>query len=61
MKATLKSNWMYLNLLTLIGQTEQKLNNLQQAKLYYEKALTIEPDFVWVKNELLPTLKQELN
>ncbi len=60
-KATLKSNWMYINLLTLIGQTEQKLNNLQQAKLYYEKALTIEPDFVWVKNELLPTLKQELN
>ncbi len=59
-EASLKSNWMYLNLLTLVGQTEQKLDNFQQAKLYYEKALAIEPDFVWVKNELLPTLKQEL-
>ena len=53
----LKNNWMYLNLLALIGQTEQRLGNHEKARGYFEKALKIEPRFLWVKNELLPSLR----
>ena len=48
---------MYLNLLTLVGQIQQEIGNPNQAKKYFEQALQIEPDFVWVKEELLPSLK----
>jgi tetratricopeptide (TPR) repeat protein len=51
-----KNNWMYLNLLTLVGRLQQETGNLQQAKKYFEQALQIEPNFVWVKEELLPSL-----
>lgn len=52
-----QNNWMYLNLLTLAGQMHQAMKNQQQAKKYFEQALQIEPDFVWVKEELLPSLE----
>ena len=52
-----RHNWMYLNLLTLVGQIQQEIGNPNQAKKYFEQALQIEPDFVWVKEELLPSLK----
>jgi tetratricopeptide (TPR) repeat protein len=52
-----QNNWMYLNLLTLAGQMHQDMKNQQQAKKYFEQALQIEPGFVWVKEELLPSLK----
>jgi tetratricopeptide (TPR) repeat protein len=54
-----KNNWMYLNLLTLVGQMHQELENPVQAKIYFEQALHIEPGFVWVKEELLPSLKAD--
>ena len=52
-----KENWMYLNLLTLIGKMQQKMGNTETARRYFEQALQIEPGFVWVKEELLPSLK----
>jgi tetratricopeptide (TPR) repeat protein len=54
-----QNNWMYLNLLTLVGQMHQDMKNQEQAKKYFEQALQIEPDFVWVKEELLPSLKTD--
>ena len=33
----------------------------QKAELYYKKILKIEPDFNWVKNELLPELEEKIN
>ena len=57
----LKNNWMYLNLLALIGQTAQRLATYEKVRRYFEKALKIEPRFLWVKNELLPSLLKELN
>jgi len=54
---TRENNWVYLNLLTLVGQIQQELGNPETAKKYFEQALQIEPGFVWVKEELLPSLK----
>ncbi len=54
-----QNNWMYLNLLTLVGQMHQDMKNQEQAKKYFEQALQIEPGFVWVKEELLPSLKTD--
>ncbi|SHI44595.1 Tetratricopeptide repeat-containing protein [Tangfeifania diversioriginum] len=49
--------WMYLNLLATVGQIENHEGNEEKALLFYKKALNIEPRFIWVKNELLPSLK----
>ncbi|WP_372949142.1 hypothetical protein [Mariniphaga sp.] len=54
-----RHNWIYLNLLTLVGQMQQEMGNPYQAKKYFEQALKIEPNFVWVKEELLPSLKTD--
>jgi tetratricopeptide (TPR) repeat protein len=54
-----RNNWMYLNLLTLVGQMHQDIKNQEEAKKYFEQALQIEPGFVWVKEELLPSLKMD--
>lgn len=49
-------NWMYLNLLTLIASVYEKTDKLEEAKLIYQKILRLEPDLVWVKNDLYPRL-----
>lgn len=54
-----KNNWMFLNLLTLVGQMQLEMGNTESAKKYFEQALQIEPGFVWVKEELLPSLKTD--
>ncbi|MBN1180961.1 MAG: hypothetical protein JXB49_01650 [Bacteroidales bacterium] len=54
-------DWNYLNLLTTIAKAYTDMQNLNQANAYYEKILQIEPDFLWVKNELYPELKAKLN
>jgi tetratricopeptide (TPR) repeat protein len=50
------NNWMYLNLLALIGQVQQGNGQPEQAKKYFDRALQFEPEFIWVKKELLPSL-----
>lgn len=49
--------WMYLNLLATVGQIESQEGNREKALLIYKKALNIEPRFIWVKDELLPSLQ----
>lgn len=53
--------WLYLNLIAVSGQLEFEQKNYSQALQLYKKALTIEPRFKWVKNELLPELNKEIN
>lgn len=55
----LSGNWNYLSLLTIIGQACQESGDLTRAKYYYDKALHTEPEFVWVKSELLPALAKK--
>ncbi len=47
-------NWNYLNLLTTIALAYTDIKNYRLAKEYYEKILTIEPNFKWVRDELYP-------
>ncbi len=49
-------DWNYLNLLTLIGQSYEKMGNIDDARKTYEFILKTEPGFDWVKNELYPQL-----
>ncbi|MEP2667398.1 MAG: tetratricopeptide repeat protein [Cyclobacteriaceae bacterium] len=50
----LKNNWMYLDALAFAGQAYLKKGEKEKAKQLFEKALTIEPEFMWVKHVLLP-------
>ncbi len=51
-----KNNWLYLNLLTNIGNAYKEIEDKVNAKYYYEYALKVEPNFKYVKDELLPEL-----
>jgi len=53
-------DWNYLNLLAIIGLRYQEMGQPEMAKKYYEKAIRLEPHFVWIKNELYPALKNQL-
>jgi len=53
-------DWNYLSLLSMIAKTYTDLKDLKQAKAYYEKILKIEPNFLWVKNELYPDLLKKI-
>ena len=55
-----EGNWNYLNLLTVIAQAYNETNDPVTAKSYYEKILKLEPDFVWVKNELYQDLLKNM-
>lgn len=57
----IKNDWNYLNLLVLIAQVYTKLEMYNTAKTQYEKILKIEPNFTWVKNELLPEINKNLS
>lgn len=52
----LEQNWNYLTLLTLIARAYEAIGEYKQAKFYYEKILSIEPDYFWVKEKLYPEL-----
>jgi tetratricopeptide (TPR) repeat protein len=57
----LQFNWNYLSLLAITGQALEAIDKPSEAKLYYQKALKFEPNFLWVKNDLLPKLLKKLN
>jgi tetratricopeptide (TPR) repeat protein len=57
----IQENWNYLNLLTIIAQAYVEVNNYSAADTYYQKILRIEPNFLWVKNELYPQLLKKKN
>ena len=49
--------WGYIETLAWMGKTQEELNNKEAAIFAYKKALSSEPDFGWVKYELLPKLQ----
>lgn len=49
-------NWRYLDALAWLGQAYKANGDVKNAQATFEKALTIEPEFGWVKNSLLPQL-----
>lgn len=59
-KTQLAGDWNYLNLLTMIAKAYIALNQKSMAKAYYDKLLRIEPNYVWLKNELYPKLLKSM-
>lgn len=56
----IKYDWNYLSLLTLIAQSFEEIGETEQAHNYYQKILLIEPEFLWVRNELYPQFLKKL-
>ncbi|MEM6630378.1 MAG: tetratricopeptide repeat protein [Bacteroidota bacterium] len=52
-------NWLYLHAVVWEGKAHEELGQLGQAKSCYQKALRKHPNFVWVKEELLPQLQEK--
>lgn len=55
-----QSDWNYLSILVTLATALEKNNRLIAAEKIYKKILTVEPDFMWVKNELYPHIQQQL-
>ncbi|MFA5849002.1 MAG: tetratricopeptide repeat protein [Bacteroidales bacterium] len=51
-------DWMYLDAMVWLGIAYSKLGQEAKAKEIFEKALLVEPDFWWVKKNLLPGLSK---
>lgn len=54
------NNWNYLNLLATLISTYIDLNQYKEAQKYCKKALTIEPNFDWVKTNLYPKVLKNI-
>lgn len=52
-------NWIYLNALAWLAQSYDKSGEEQKARTTYQKILSLEPDFKWVKEELFPEFQQQ--
>ncbi len=59
-KEKIKNDWNYLSVLALIGQSYFAMEDYKNAKIYFEKALKVEPDFLLIKIDLLPKLMMKL-
>ena len=53
-KIQVRNDWNYLSLLTNMAEAYTEVKEYDKAEAYYKKILTIEPNFLWVKNELYP-------
>ncbi len=49
-------NWMYINTMTALGQAYEATDQIQKAKVCYEKIIRIFPNFMWVEEELYPDM-----
>jgi hypothetical protein len=58
--SNLKENWNYLSLLIVIGQSYYYLNDYASAKTVYENILSLEPGFIYVREELYPQLLKKM-
>lgn len=54
------SNWNYMSLLIVIGQTYTYLKDYPSARDIYEYILKLEPEFSYVKDDLYPKLKNKI-
>lgn len=55
-----EQNWNYLSLLTMIAHAYEEIEDYDKALNYYKKILKTEPDYTWVKDELLPKLEKKI-
>jgi len=55
-KALVEENWHYLNVLISLAKAYEEIDDRAEAGALYEKILDIEPDFIWVRDDLYPAL-----
>lgn len=55
-----KNNWMYIDTMAFLGQVYKETGRTADAIRLYEKALTVEPNFLWVKKTLLPAAQRNM-
>lgn len=53
-------NWRYLSTMVLLGQLLEKMEDYTGAHDAYRRALRREPDFKWVRDELLPAVDKKI-
>jgi len=53
-----RDNWFYLDTFAFLGQAYLKSGNREKAIAAYEKALSVEPEYAWVKYVLLPEARK---
>ncbi len=54
-------NWNYLNLLAVLIIAHLEVDQTETARKYCVKALAVEPNFHWVKNNLYPKVLKKIN
>jgi tetratricopeptide (TPR) repeat protein len=57
---TLMPSWGYLEALTWLGRSLDQFGNNESAKFLYQKVLSIQPQYGWVKYYLLPNLEKKM-
>jgi len=57
---SITGNWNYLSLLVVLGQTYTYLNDYLSAQKVYDNILKIEPEFLYVKDDLYPKLLKKM-
>jgi tetratricopeptide (TPR) repeat protein len=55
------ANWNYMSLLVVIGQTYTYLKDYTSAQEVFDNILKIEPDFLYVKDDLYPKLLKKMD
>ena len=53
-------NWLYLNVLAMIAISYTEFEQYDKAKAYYEKMLVLQPNYGWIKNDMLPSLMTKM-
>jgi tetratricopeptide (TPR) repeat protein len=55
-----RGDWNYMSLLILVGQTYSYLGDYSSAKVTFEFILKLEPEFIYVKDDLYPKLLKKM-
>jgi tetratricopeptide (TPR) repeat protein len=56
-RRSLEPSWGYVETLAGLGRALEEQGEMQEARAVFRQALSIEPEYVWVKEELLPNLE----
>ncbi len=59
-KEGINEDWNYLSVLTVITQSLIATNHYDDAKIHFQKIFKVEPNYLWVKNELYPQFLKKL-
>jgi hypothetical protein len=60
-KKDLTNDWNYLNILMLIAESYFEMEEFNLAEYYYKKILQVEPDFLFVKQNVYPDFLKKVD